>query len=99
MPKSIFSAPHFTDETAAYAFVEAHLWPDGAVCPRCGSIGRCPKGLSRSQALRLLNPVTPATSASRHFTGTPTRSLHARAVQLRRGDDFRMAEAGGVGWP
>ena len=40
MPKSIFSAPHFTDETAAYAFVEAHLWPDGAVCPHCGVIGR-----------------------------------------------------------
>src|ERR1700733_1109096 len=40
MSKSIFSAPQFTDEAAAYAFVEAHLWPDGAVCPHCGVIGK-----------------------------------------------------------
>jgi transposase-like protein len=40
MSKSIFSAKHFTDEVAAYAFVEAHLWPDGAVCPHCGVIGK-----------------------------------------------------------
>src|ERR1700739_4098317 len=40
MSKSIFTAPHFTDETAAYAFVEAHLWPDGPVCPKCGEIGQ-----------------------------------------------------------
>ena len=36
MSKSIFSEKHFTDETAAYAFIEAHLWPDGPVCPHCG---------------------------------------------------------------
>ena len=36
MSKSIFSAPHFNDEAAAYAFVEAHLWADGRVCPHCG---------------------------------------------------------------
>jgi transposase-like protein len=36
MSKSIFSAPQFTDEAAAYAFVEAHLWADGRVCPHCG---------------------------------------------------------------
>lgn len=40
MSKSIFSAPHFNDEAAAYAFVEAKLWPDGAVCPHCGVIGQ-----------------------------------------------------------
>lgn len=40
MSKSIFSAPQFNDEAAAYAFVEAHLWPDGPVCPHCGVIGK-----------------------------------------------------------
>jgi len=39
MSKSVFSAPHFNDEGAAYAFVESHLWPDGPVCPHCGVIG------------------------------------------------------------
>lgn len=33
------SAPHFHDEAAAFAFVEARVWPDGRVCPHCGVIG------------------------------------------------------------
>ena len=37
---SIFSAPHFTDEAAAYAYVEARLWVDGRVCPHCGVVER-----------------------------------------------------------
>jgi transposase-like protein len=32
---SVLSHPHLHDETAAYAFVEAILWPVGPVCPRC----------------------------------------------------------------
>ncbi len=40
MSKSIFSAPHFNDEAAAYAYVEARLWKDGRVCPHCGVIGQ-----------------------------------------------------------
>lgn len=37
--KSILSAPYFHNEEAAYAFVEARLWPHGPVCPKCGVIG------------------------------------------------------------
>ncbi len=40
MSKSIFSAPHFNDEEAAYTFVEKHLWPDGPTCPHCGVVDR-----------------------------------------------------------
>jgi transposase-like protein len=40
MSKSIFSAPHFTDEGAAYAYVEARLWANGRVCPHCGVVDR-----------------------------------------------------------
>lgn len=36
MTKSVLSAPHFQDEKAAFAYVEAHLWPTGPVCPFCG---------------------------------------------------------------
>ena len=35
MAASILSAPHFHDEEAAYAWVEARVWPQGPVCPRC----------------------------------------------------------------
>ena len=37
---SVFRAPQFHDEGAARLFVEAHLWPDGPVCPHCGACDR-----------------------------------------------------------
>ncbi len=40
MAKSVLSAPHFQDEDAAFAYVEAHLWPNGPVCPFCGETER-----------------------------------------------------------
>ncbi len=35
---SILSAPQFHDEQAAYDWVEARIWPNGRVCPKCGSV-------------------------------------------------------------
>src|SRR6202023_3553644 len=40
MSRSIFSAPHFNDEAAAYAYVEARIWVNGRVCPHCGVFER-----------------------------------------------------------
>lgn len=37
---SNLSAPHFHDEAAAYAFVEARIWPEGPICPHCGGTDR-----------------------------------------------------------
>jgi transposase-like protein len=34
---SNLNAPQFKDEKAAYAYVEAWLWPTGPVCPHCGN--------------------------------------------------------------
>ncbi len=34
---SILSNPYFHDEAAAYAYLESIVWPDGPVCPHCGS--------------------------------------------------------------
>jgi transposase-like protein len=33
---SVLSEPQYHSEPAAYAFVEAHVWPNGRVCPHCG---------------------------------------------------------------
>ena len=33
-------AKHFSDEAAAWQLVERIRWPDGPVCPHCGSINR-----------------------------------------------------------
>lgn len=35
---AILSAPHFHDEEAAYAYVEARLWKAGRDCPHCGVV-------------------------------------------------------------
>jgi transposase-like protein len=40
---SVLSAPHFHDEAAAYAYLEARIWPNGPVCPHCGSVERISK--------------------------------------------------------
>jgi transposase-like protein len=38
MAASILKSEHFQNEEAAFAYVESRLWPDGPVCPHCGSI-------------------------------------------------------------
>ena len=37
MAKSVLNAPHFQNEEAAFAYVEAKLWPSGPVCHHCGN--------------------------------------------------------------
>lgn len=34
---SVLSDKHFHNERAAYAFLEARIWPDGPICPHCGN--------------------------------------------------------------
>lgn len=48
---SVLDAPHFKDEAAAYAYVEARVWPDGRVCPHCGTLGR--SGVLAGKSTRL----------------------------------------------
>lgn len=40
MPNSIFDAKPLRNEEAAYAYVEARVWPNGRVCPHCGVVDR-----------------------------------------------------------
>ena len=40
---SLLSQKHLQDEATAYEWVEAHLWPEGTVCPHCGSVERISK--------------------------------------------------------
>ena len=41
--KSVLSDKHFHNEEAAYAFVEARLWPNGPICPHCNGADRISK--------------------------------------------------------
>src|SRR3954449_7665870 len=40
MSRSVLDEARFHDEEAAYAYVEAMVWPNGRVCPHCGVIDR-----------------------------------------------------------
>lgn len=48
---SALDQKHFHNEAAAYAFVEAHVWPDGRVCPHCGVVGE--SGALKGSSTRL----------------------------------------------
>jgi transposase-like protein len=37
---SVLSEPYFQDEQAAFDRLEAIIWPDGIICPHCGTVGR-----------------------------------------------------------
>lgn len=43
MKNSVLDAKHFHDEEAAYAYLEARIWPNGPVCPHCGGVERIGK--------------------------------------------------------
>jgi transposase-like protein len=43
MAKSVLDEKHFHDENAAYAYLEARIWPNGPVCPHCGGVDRIGK--------------------------------------------------------
>ncbi len=37
---SVLDQPHYHDEDAARAWLEENQWPNGAVCPHCGEVGK-----------------------------------------------------------
>src|SRR5712691_8186957 len=43
MQNSVLDAKHFHDEEAAYAYLEARVWPNGPICPHCGGYDRISK--------------------------------------------------------
>jgi transposase-like protein len=53
MSKSVLNAKAFQNEAAAYAWVEARVWPDGPVCPHCGGVERIGKMGGKSTRIGL----------------------------------------------
>jgi len=50
---SRISRPHLHSEEKAFAYVEAHLWPNGPICPHCGGVERIGKMQGKSTRLGL----------------------------------------------
>jgi transposase-like protein len=53
MASPILTAKHFQDEEAAFAYVEAALWPEGPHCPHCGGVERISKMQGKSTRIGL----------------------------------------------
>jgi transposase-like protein len=53
MKNSVLDAKHFHDEAAAYAYLEARIWPKGPKCPRCGIHRRISKMAGQSTRIGL----------------------------------------------
>ncbi len=53
MANPILTAQHFQKEEAAFAYVEAALWPEGPVCPHCGGFDRISKMQGKSTRVGL----------------------------------------------
>lgn len=49
---SVLSKPYFHDETAAYAFLEGVIWPEGPTCPHCGNVDSGKIGTLKGSATR-----------------------------------------------
>jgi len=53
--KSLLNAAHFANEGVAIAYVEARLWPNGPVCPKCGTVGEATKSRGKTTRPGLWN--------------------------------------------
>lgn len=54
MAQPILTAAHLQNEEAAFAFLEARVWPNGPVCPHCGSAGRIKRLAGKTTRVGLL---------------------------------------------
>ena len=77
MAKNQFAQPHFHDEEAARQWFEAARWPNGPICPKCGS--------EKHYATKKLGRYRCAASTCRKdftvMTGTVMERSHAKLTQ------------------
>jgi transposase-like protein len=53
--QSALNAPHLRDEAAAFEYVEAKLWQNGATCPHCGVVGEATRSKGKTTRAGLWN--------------------------------------------
>jgi transposase-like protein len=79
MPADL-QAPAFTDDNAAREAIEAELWPNGPVCPRCGSMDRIGKVSGKTARPGLHN----CAACKRQFTVTVGTIFERSKVSLSK---------------
>src|SRR6266480_2881670 len=74
MASNVLSAPHFQNEAAAFAYVEARLWPNGPVCHHCGEterIGRLQGKTTRPGLYKCYPAASPSRCGWGPFSSRP----------------------------
>jgi transposase-like protein len=77
MAKNQFAAAHFHDEEAARQWFEAARWPNGQVCPKCGST----KHYATKKLGRYRCGATVCRKDFTVMTGTVMERSHAKLIQ------------------
>jgi len=75
---SLLSQPHFHNEAAAIARLEAIVWPNGVFCPRCGSFDRITAVKGGRAGLRRCGPC------KREFTVTVGTIFERSHIKLHK---------------
>jgi transposase-like protein len=75
---SILSEPHFHNEATAIARLEAIVWPNGPVCPRCGGFDRITPVKGGRAGLRRCGPC------KREFTVTVGTIFESSHIPLHK---------------
>jgi transposase-like protein len=75
---SLLSQPHFHNETAAIARLEAIVWPKGPYCPRCGGFDRITPVKGARAGLRRCGPC------KREFTVTVGTIFERSHIKLHK---------------
>jgi transposase-like protein len=75
---SILSEPHFHNEAAAIARLEAIVWPNGPYCPRCGGFDRITLVRGARAGLRRCGPC------KREFTATVGTIFERSHIKLHK---------------
>jgi len=75
---SLLSQPHFHNEEAAIARLEAIVWPDGPYCPRCGGFDRITMVKGGRAGLRRCGPC------KREFTVTIGTIFERSHIKLHK---------------
>lgn len=94
---SVISDKHFHDERAAYAYVEARIWPNGPVCPHCGNADASRMKLMAGKSTRL--GVRQCNECRRPFTvkvGTIFESSHVPLRHWLQAMHFLTASKKGI---